>query len=117
MSEHGMSICDGRTQSAAVTYRSGHGAGAFRADTQRAAVVESRDGTASGAHGMNFKHGHGYGKFRYHVLAGGVQFSGEQGEIRGGATHIKADAFVEARQFGGVARADNTAGGAGEDGA
>src|ERR1700730_12436903 len=97
MTEHGVSIGDGGPHSAAITDRSRHGAGAFGADTQRATLIESRDGAASGADGMNFKHGHGDGKSRDDGLAGGAQFVSEQRHIRGGSTHVKAAAFVEAR--------------------
>src|ERR1700682_5533459 len=97
MTEYGVRIGDSGIQSTSVTDRSGHGAGAFRAYSQRTALIETCDGTSSCANGMNFKHGHGDGKSRDDGLAGGAQFAGEQRHIRGGAAHIKADAFVDAR--------------------
>src|ERR1700730_7827420 len=115
MTEDRVSVGDGGIESTAITEWSGHGSGAFRADTQRASVIESRYGTDTRANSMNFKHGHGHGKSRDDGLAGGAQFAGEQRHIRGGAAHIEADAFVESRQFGGVSCADDAAGWTGED--
>src|ERR1700693_6634200 len=100
MTEHGVSICDGGIQSAAVTNWSGHGAGTLWADTQGTALIETRDGTAPGADSMNFKHGHGDGKSRNDGLAGGAQFAGEQRHIRGVAANVKADELGDAVQFG-----------------
>ena len=73
MTEDGVSIGDGRIESAAVTDRSGDRAGAFGADAQGAACIESGDGTASCANGMNFKHGHGDWETRDDCFTSGAQ--------------------------------------------
>ena len=45
-----------------ITGRAGRCAGAFRTNAQAASRVDARDGSATGADGVNVEHGHAYGE-------------------------------------------------------
>ena len=74
---------------AAVTDRTGIGSGGFRADPQRSAGVEARDGASAGAYSMNVEHGHADGEAGNLGLAAGAGFAIDQRNVGGGSAHVE----------------------------
>ena len=107
----------GNLRALAVAGGAGVGAGGLRADRQGAAGVDAGDGTAAGAHGVNFNH---RDADRVAAQAGGGGFldaAGAEGYVGGGAAHIQCDDVGIAGLDAGVEGAHHAAGRAAEDSA
>ena len=87
-----------RRAAAAVAGRTGHRAGALRADFEHAEAIDSGDGAAAGAHGVDVHHRHG------EVAAFDLAAAGEdrlavldQRHVARGAAHVESDDVAESR--------------------
>src|SRR5579872_7534968 len=95
----------------------GIGSGGFGADAENSGGVEAGKGASAGADGVDVEHGDADGKSGDVGIVGGFDFALDQGDVRGGTSHVEGDDAIEAAGPGGGGGAHNASGRAGEHGA
>ena len=113
--ENQVRVGDGGLFAAAVANRPRLGAGAFRADAQRAAAVKPGNRPAASANRVNFKHRNGDGKIGDHGFVCCAQSAFDQRNIGGRAAHIETDDARKSGACGHLLRAEDSSSGAREN--
>ena len=115
LAQHDIRIGDGERAAAAIGLGAGIGAGAVGADAHAQAVV-MQDRAAARRDGVDEHHGGAEAHARDHGFLLAFVEAVEMADIGGGAAHVEANDPVEPGGASRFRRADDAAGGAGEDG-
>ncbi len=109
LADHHVGVGDCERPAAAVAFRAGVGAGAFRSGAEPAAVVD-QDRAAAGGDGVDPHHRHPHAHARHLGLERALVVAGEVRHVGRGAAHVEADHLLEAGEPGGLGHADDAAG-------
>ncbi len=115
LAQHDVGVRDRQRPAAAIAGGAGVRPGAVGADLE-AAVAEMQDRAAAGRDRVDVHHRRAHPHARHLGLEAALVLAGEVADIGAGAAHVEADQPVMARELAGLDHADDTAGGAGEDG-
>ena len=107
----------GGLSAASVTDGTRIGAGGFRADAKNTSGVEAGEGASASADSVDVEHGNGDGEADNLGIGGGGDFSFDEGNVGGGASHVEGDDAVETAGAGRGGGADDASCRAGEDSA
>ena len=93
-----------------VAHGPGIGAGALRADAERARRVEPADRAAPGPHGMNVDDGNAHRAAGHRRVGSHRYFAVAEADIGRRASHVESDDLVEARQARNLERPNHSGG-------
>ena len=112
-------VGDGGAVAATVAGRTGNGSGGLRTDLERAGSIHPCERAAAGAGGVDVEHGHADGETGDLALGAGRWLAGgiKQCDVGGGSAHVEGEDAIDAGSTRNAERADDAAGGSGEDGA
>ena len=98
--EEEIGIGDSGLRAPAVTDRAGIGSSGFGADAQDSGSIEAGERASAGADGMDVEHGNADGKSGDLGIVGGLDFTFDERDVGGSASHVEGDDVVESRWRG-----------------
>ena len=114
LAHHHIRIRDGQRPATPITGRARHCASGIRPDTE-ARTIEMQNGTTTGGHGIDCHHRRTHPNASDFCFKRALKSAGIKRDIGGSAAHVKADDTLKPTHRRGARRANNAAGGAGQN--
>ena len=114
LADHDVRIGHGERTAAAITFRTGIGAGGIGADA-KPRTIEVKDRAAAGRDGVDQHHRRAHAHARHLGFERALVLAGEMRHVRGGAAHVETDQTGKSRRPPGLRHADHARGRARQD--